>query len=152
MSWYFVYIIRLLSRFVQVKVRHLLVYSSITPVVIHACCFSLPMPACRSRFFESLCAHDCSGLSQFVCDRNEDCYKEGHPYPQKPWCNLPLPSFPLFSFSSPSPFRSLPFPSLPIKVGPLKSSSGIWGSAVSSPSRSRISHRLELLETHFTDD
>jgi len=63
---------------------------------------------------------------------------------KKQWGVLPLPS--LFPFLSPSP--SFPFfpppssslfspfspPSLPLEVGPLKSSYGVWVSAVSSPS------------------
>ena len=42
----------------------------------------------------------------------------------------PFPPTP-YPLSSPQP---LPFPSLPLEVGPLKSSWGVWGSAVSSPS------------------
>jgi len=55
------------------------------------------------------------------------------PYPSPPRPSLPffLP-IPFPTFSSPSlPLSSLP---LPLEVGPLKSSYGVWGSAVSSSS------------------
>jgi len=57
-----------------------------------------------------------------------------------PPLSLPLLPFPSLSsppnsstfFPSLSPFPSLS--SLPLEIGPLKSSYGVWGSAVSSPS------------------
>jgi len=46
----------------------------------------------------------------------------------------PLPSQPPPLHSS-LPLPPLSYPPLPLEVGPLKSSYGVWGSAVSSPSR-----------------
>ena len=48
--------------------------------------------------------------------------------------SLPFPSLSFPSFPS-APFPFPPFFSLPLEVGPLNPAKGVWGSAVSSPSR-----------------
>jgi len=53
---------------------------------------------------------------------------------------LPLP----FPFPSPPFPFFLPLPSLPLEVGPLKSSYGVWGSAVSSPAKIEFGAFLAL--------
>jgi len=66
-----------------------------------------------------------------------------------------LPSLPFLSppLTFPSPFPCLspfpPLPSLPLEVGPLKSSSEVWGSAVSSPVGSEAEPQRKSNVAHF---
>ena len=54
--------------------------------------------------------------------------------PSPPICSPPLSFPPIPSLPVPVPCSPLPYPPLSLEVGPLESSCGVCGSAVSSPS------------------
>ena len=94
-----------------------------------------------SRTFDSHCHYtdnrvdsSCHTSPTHTLKITKDPFRSGASNPRHPWRNLPLPFLPL---SSPFSFH-LPLALPHLEAGPIRSSYGDWGSAVSSPTGSGV--------------